>query len=191
MVDRSVIFSAPMVRALIEGRKTMTRRLAWRELKDDAGRFIGQVPSPWQKVQPGDRLWVRESIGRKPASFLGIQATNGVEAAFYVADGNDLVNEHEFGLCPWWKQKQSLPSIHMPRWASRLTLTVTATKIERLQAITHDDALAEGVGIFPHSMSAQKRFAELWASLHGPQSWDANPEVVAIRFAVEQRNIDK
>ncbi len=182
MKDRPVICSAPMVRALLERRKTMTRRLAWRM---DCGKRVEWSPTPWQRVQPGDRLWVRENFSGPhewetiPPSGWGWD-TMRRPPIWYWADGNPEQGD-------WTKPR---PSIHMPRWASRLTLDVTATKIERVQKISHDDAVAEGVGIFPHSMSAQKRFSELWRSLHGAPSWDENPEVVAVTFTVHKANID-
>jgi hypothetical protein len=122
----------------------------------------------------------------------------------------DLTCEKHEGPCCHWK-----PAIHMPRWASRLTLLVTATKIERLQDISYADAIAEGVewesadppfyyvpGIMPHSLTAvgveepggrhaERCYAKLWNHLHGPGSWEANPEVVAITFKPVLQNIDR
>lgn len=150
MTDRPIIFSAPMVLALLAGRKTMTRRLAWRRDQKwgDARPIVGSerdymIPTTWQRVKSGDRLWVRENLTRRRGNFLGIP--QNVIEAHYAADDEDVVNEHEFNLLPWWKGKGGLPSIHMPRRVSRLTLVVTATKIERVQAISETDAKAEGV----------------------------------------------
>lgn len=210
MTYRPVIFSGPMVRALLDGRKTMTRRLAWREHHlaalgfSDADRamiagkgwnierprpdglFYVSKPTPWQKVRPGDRLWVRES-------FATAWFDNGAHA--YMADWRRDYEQihHE----PKWK-----PSIHMPRQASRLTLIVTATKIERLQDISEEDARAEGAlsadfatgrecALDPGLGSYRLHFADLWRSLHGAESWNANPEVVALTFTVHQANIDQ
>ncbi|WP_188260679.1 hypothetical protein [Azospirillum tabaci] len=128
MRDVPIIFSAPMVRALLDGRKTQTRRLA---------------TSPLAKVQPGDRLWVRENFATSDA--YGDPAILGVE---YAADGSTLAyangelhyKEHGCAQYPGpWK-----PSIHMPRWASRLTLVVESMKVQRLQDISEEDARAEG-----------------------------------------------
>jgi len=104
-----------------------------------------------------------------------------------------------------WGGAQELkwnPSIHMPRWASRLTLTVTDVRVQRLQDISAADSIAEGVECETCAAMAQSAchgkgcfssladFRALWNSLHGPDAWDANPWVVALTFTVEQRNID-
>jgi uncharacterized protein YhfF len=90
------------------------------------------------------------------------------------------------------------PSIHMPRWASRLTLTVTEVRVQRLQEISEEDARDEGAGLLLHEHEYwdgdpdcyRKLFRVLWTAIHGPAAWDANPEVVALSFTVERRNID-
>jgi hypothetical protein len=112
------------------------------------------------------------------------------------------------------KEGNSAPSIHMPRWASRITLVVTATKIERVQAISVSNALAEGIfkwskrsitgeplwhfippatkieDVHLGCTSPVNAFAWLWQSIHSKESWDANPEVVALTFTVHKQNID-
>jgi hypothetical protein len=215
--DYPIIFSAPMVRALLEGRKTQTRRLAgrWRVTGDAAspeGETGVFVPSPWQRVQPGDRLFVRETVAcgecapSKPSywspSFWRREqgSPKNRNGLWYQADG--LEPERQITARGRWT-----PSIHMPRWASRLTLTVTAVKVERLQEISEADAWAEGIHriahgshfgwhhtrTLPHPMNwllARDAFRDLWNSLHGPGAWDANPEVVALSFTVARRNID-
>lgn len=193
MTDRPIIFSAPMVRALLDGRKTMTRRLAWfdkkhvsfRELsfaermalenhrckitEPGDSRFHVDYPTPWQSVAVGDKLWVRET-------WMDMLCDPPI--ACYRADG-----EREHSALPW------RPSIHMPRWASRLTLIVIETKIERLQDISERDAIAEGYQVMV-TCPPKRWFSDLWKDLHGAESWDANPQVVAIRFTVEERNVD-
>lgn len=196
MGDHPIIFSAQMIRALLDGRKTMTRRLAWRDAPsaDGSGRdgwrrkrgtnAMGwERPSPWQRVQPGDRLWVREKF------HLGAQCTHYAEEF----DGTVRVTFRS--------------PIHMPRWASRLTLVVTAVKIERLQEISEADARAEGVLYVPghgditptdlradpgysNFLNCRMGFAAIWQELHGRDSWGANPEVVALSFIVQHSNID-
>lgn len=195
MSDRPIIFSAPMVLVLLDGRKTMTRRLAgaYRPVYPGAEELV-RKPSPWQKVQPGDRLWVRESFAVTP-------------------DGNPVYAATEFdGYASdcWEAGIKCKPSIHMPRWASRLTLVVTATKIEPLLDISEDDARAEGFadgqlddgfgardigdGFTVESSgtwaSAAGMFQITWATLH--PDWDgwSSPEVVALTFTVHRTNID-
>lgn len=227
MIDRPIIFSAPMVRALLEGRKTMTRRLAWKRNQalvpadnawawrkdgwlvsaaDDTDTCLAwrNEPSPWQRVQPGDRLWVRESVQAEDHDEEDIVGVR------YLAD--DL-------WCPLpdadeWRERQyvlrcyrsadpdldaykAVPAIHMPRWVSRLTLTVTAVRAERLQDISEADAVAEGVPFteLPQGRTTpdplhRGQFADLWNSLHGPAAWEANPEVVVLTFTVRKGNID-
>jgi hypothetical protein len=205
MKDYPIIFSAPMVRALMDGRKTMTRRLAWREPSEEFLEYVSAVsggipsrisgkPTIWQKVKPGDQLWVRENwrarekYDRKPNT-----GPTPLSTFIYEADAPHAA-DLEVG--------RLRSSIHMPRWASRLTLLVTATKIERVQEITPEDAEAEGVfrhiaecsldKVFRDQRGPQAitYFRELWERLHGPTSWEANPEVVAISFKPHLCNID-
>jgi len=149
-----------MVRALLDGRKTMTRRLSLveRSIKGAFGTLGQKNPtawyaSVWQHILPGDRLWVREAwrSGAAPDSTLRIRRR-------WLLFRADHQNHH--GIKDW------RPPIHMPRRASRLTLTVTATRIERLQEISDEDAIAEGlpprdgfdvpaVNEFPHAAFAE------------------------------------
>lgn len=182
MTDRPIIFSAPVVRALLDGRKTMTRRLAFRNVT---------AKSLWHRVERGDRLWVREAFnifgGGDPGTI--VWAADWRENA--KARGLDNIPTAE----PKWK-----PSIHMPRWGSRITLAVTAVKIEPIQAITEAEAMAEGIQKIKErdyqasdeirATDAVGAFAALWWSLHGIGSWQNNPQVVALTFTVERRNID-
>lgn len=181
MTDIPILMSAPMVCALIAGRKTMTRRLAWRDAERNAGI---PVKTRWQRVKPGDRLWVRETW--KPHSLFAAMRPRDIPQSqiFYDADG---------GYSPSNLPRRS--AIHMPRWASRLTMIVTATRIERLQEINEEDAIAEGadpVFVPPDGGSHPylEGFEQLWRSIHGPDSWTINPEVVAITFRVIKANID-
>lgn len=221
-----------MVRALLEGRKTMTRRLAWSDwftLDDERGHKIranseirpsvfpaeGRHRSPWQKVKPGDRLWVRES-------HQALETHDGLDCIRYEADqvwkpidntpeaADRWLVTHNYGH----RRGALVPSIHMPRWASRLTLEVTGTKIERLDQISEADAIAEGIERHPEYMSLWKRYAplprdrntmtgtgfpqlsfwSLWIMLHGvdswPSRWEGGHEVVALSFTVRKTNID-
>jgi hypothetical protein len=217
MADIPIIFSAGMVRALLREveapgtGKRMTRRLAWRTTINPGGHipdggggqmdfvepYEERTPSPWQKVKPGDRLYVREAW--KPHSvFAGVKPREVPQSkVFYAAD-----NAYAPSNTPW------IPSIFMPRWASRLTLTVIAVRIERLQAISEEDAIAEGIrkhtswggaesfradGIDlkgHQTFSARDAFRGLWEHLHGADAWANNPEVIALTFTVARRNID-
>jgi len=211
MVDRPILFSAPMVLALLGGRKTQTRRLAWREKEDPGGAIndgggqmdyiapsVVRSPSPWRKVQPSDRLWVREAVRFPAGSDNREPHKHG--PVFYEADQRWFLNYS----CAKGKRR---PGIHMPRWASRLTLTVTDVRVQRLQEMTEADAQAEGISQYENGRwhyepnpepayarltgpTARDAFHDLWNSIHGAGAWDANPEVVALSFTVEQRNID-
>ena len=221
MTDRPIIFSAPMVRAFLDGRKTMTCRLAWgsefdagamtvenddcgpfsfeRRLPDGArahhvgpGRWDIKVfrPSPWQRVVPGDRLWVRETWAR---NWNQLSDTRMDRSLVFRADGGAPAKDNGSDL-PWRSP------IHMPRWASRLTLTVTAVKIERLQDISEEDARAEGM---PNNHATKwpsgdpgemgnvyrRNFVATWNALHGDGAWSTDPEVVCLSFVCHQQNI--
>ena len=203
-MDYPIIFSPPMVRALLDGRKTMTRRIP---------------TAQWRKVAPGDRLWVRENWQDYCPLWDGAWCGHGTtedivteHLPVYRADPSD---RHLRG--PEGKQGVPLkwrPSIHMPRWASRLTLAVTATKIERLQDIGWKDAIAEGIergdpmpevpnshGTIWHNgmtdplndwtRDPTQAFRDLWTAIHGDDAWAANPEVIALTFTVHKGNIDR
>lgn len=167
MSDRPIIFSGSMVRAILAARKTMTRRLA---------------TSPLRKCEPGDLLWVRETIATHAAAEPRVYAKGDGHpwgSPIYRATfGGGMLPECE-GFTKW------RPSIHMPRWASRITLQVTGVKIERLQDISREDALAEGVdgGSGPGYDFALHAFKSLWEALHGETAWGENPDVIAISFA--------
>ena len=195
--ERPILMAGSMVRATLDGRKGQTRRVVTPQppsgnftVGHDAhtvidrngdahpGKdFFGIVHSDgeWSRVcpygEPGDRLWVRETFC---SGDMG-PVRPGCPIA-YRAD-------HECTPGPW------TPSIYMPRWASRITLAVTSVSVERLHAITEDDAQAEGVmeGVRDPAMTAYRRFAYLWQSINGNRpgcSWDANPYVWAIEFKV-------
>ena len=201
MSELPIKFAAPMVRALLEGRKTQTRRL----LKAKPGMTLadcavdaggGRLELPVDKLlvpyATGDRLWVREAWAHDAPDLdtcrRGVESDGIVYGPYYLAD---LRPSDRATL-------RGRPSIHMPRWASRLTLTVTDVRVQRLQEISEADARAEGLmPIWSGDMNegpsqfADEVFADLWNSLHGPDAWAANPWVVALTFTVERRNIDE
>jgi len=185
-----------MVRALLDGRKTQTRRVA--KLTDAAhvkepGKHRRWHPAdPEARLacpygQPGDHLWVREAW-RTVAGADDISPRNlmNVEPyTHYEADDNGT------GM------GRLRPSIHMPRWASRITLEITGVRVERLQDISEADAKAEGAKFHDgrgigHSgwrhdykdvhSDARSSYARLWQAINGPGSWDTNPWVWVVEF---------
>jgi len=208
MSDRPILFSAPMIRALIEGRKTQTRRLCkWAPTLPQDGPAISN-----ERIQVGDRLWVREATTRFDRGTCD-------QHVWYRAGHNHL----DVPAGNWWLTATpdqhsewprdrpgpaggapyNVPSIHMPRWTSRLTLIVTGVKVERLQDISEADAIAEGVEcdsdgwrdyLMPTTQccaSARESFRTLWASINGRVLWAANPWVAAYTFDVNRCNIDQ
>lgn len=216
MRERPILFSAPMVRAILDGSKTQTRRICKPQPFDRSyskrdhriayasGRaadgdeidgfyaYSASSGGQWQVKcphgQPGDRLWVRETWSTHACFDHVPPAQLTTLSLHYWADGEIQTGKKR-------------PSIHMPRWASRITLEVTGVRVEQLQTISHDDALAEGVANFaatlndePHPSGEspeqvsqrlqwpQRQFRELWESISGPGSWDANPWVWIVEF---------
>ena len=179
MKERPILFSAPMVRALLAGTKTQTRRAvkpqpvysdvaatfaSWAFHRKGGGMWLW--PNAREDVhamcpygQSGDRLWVRETFHAESKSTV-----------HYRADG------FEYGPAGGWK-----PSIFMPRWASRITLEVVGVRVERLQEISAADAWAEGV---PHSPDVDPlhEYRAIWTAINGAGNWDANPWVWCVTF---------
>ncbi|MBT9513309.1 MAG: hypothetical protein IV104_13260 [Acidovorax sp.] len=236
MKERPILFSGPMVRALLDGSKTQTRRVVkptrgrpidflgggpiggpdwnnpecWGYEHHDSATWVllrpsgepddAQYPCPYG--QPGDRLWVRESFAHMYRGNAQPEKRAPEDVA-YMAD-NLTPDPYVYGS---WK-----PSIHMPRWASRITLEITSVRVERLQDISEADAMAEGITRLPpppppqtfsgpnrftlggmgvgacagsviwNAATAQDLYRRLWESINGPGSWDANPWVWAIEF---------
>lgn len=174
MKERPIIFSAPMVRAILSGAKTQTRRV----VKPIHMATVGAEQFPILAIcpygRPGDRLWVRETWKHIEGGAI-YDASGGTIDAFdpetiYRAD-----RPNRYG--PW------MSPIHMPRWASRITLEITDVRVERLQDISEDDAYAEGVKHSEHGgITARDGFQRLWESINGAGSWDTNPWVWVIEF---------
>ena len=198
MTDRQITFRAEMVRALLSGRKSMTRRLLKPQpptgLMPECYAIPGEaqpVGSGWSR---GDRLWVREvfAYGWPVEGNHQLPECNQEHAITYRADGN-----RPFGSRRRWHSP-----IHMPRWASRLTLTVTDVRVQRLQDISEADAQAEGlVEVYEGwatdrdgrhwGPTARASYRVLWNDLHGEDAWDRNPWVTALTFTVHRQNIDQ
>lgn len=179
MKERPIIFKAEMVRAILEGRKTQTRRVV-KFGKHPNGSTNNHAPlCACPHGIPGDRLWVREATW---------ECVDNNDRLHYVADGPSP----ESGRRHYKKR----PSIYMPRACSRIDLEITGVRVERLNDISEEDALREGAyeywGGLPddeacHICSHKAAFAHLWESINGPGSWDKNPWVWVIEF--EQPNI--
>jgi hypothetical protein len=239
MKDKPILFSGPMVRAILDGRKTMTRRTVkpqppagskvwrgqdglWRWATNQSDTPIawdgtpdtGLIPCPYGPV--GRRLWVKETWSPDHRAFYPHFPV------VYRVDNPIHDSEIEGGKvyspeAKEWFQFRWRPSIHMPRWASRITLEVTGVRCERVQEISEedaecegcpecpdcqgvnwsrwgrgarDDALSNAAGGMPWSTcfgacegkSAKEWFAELWQSINGPGSWEANPWVWVVEF---------
>ncbi|HIH9739945.1 TPA: morphogenetic protein [Klebsiella pneumoniae] len=196
MKERGMIFNAEMVRAILDGRKTQTRRIMAPQPADDIERCIFPNPEAigWKSSlrhkhgsttahfchygKPGDRIWVRETWN-KYGGLLTYRADH---------DWIDDMRKETVCTAKW------VPSIHMPRWASRILLEITDVRVERLNSISQEDAQAEGLELTgwrptysdPDSggevMTPYDNFAELWSSIYGDESWQANPWVWVIEF---------
>lgn len=177
MKERPILFSGPMVRAILSGAKTQMRRIV-KPQPDVPGCDIRD--SPYHK---GMRLWVREAWNFLGTDMMRHGRTHSTQDGVvkYLADGERrTINTKWRNVEVWMARKpQSRPSIHMPRWASRITLEITGVRVERLQAISEADAAAEGCdGKGPLSY----HYAQLWESINGPGSWEANPWVWVVEF---------
>lgn len=219
MKEHPILFSTPMVHAILEGRKTQTRRVVkpqppseatsagvmsapgrdhdgeWSWLsgdpKDcDSWGFVGdEFRCPYG--QPGDRLWVRETHapqadcwGAWERALRGERIRQDELTIHYAAD----YSHDERPFIEKWR-----PSIHMPRWASRITLEITGVRVDRLRDISEDDAIAEGIerdtGMWRHYgcptqawIHSRDSYRSLWESINGPGSWEANPWVWVVEF---------
>ncbi|MDT8329057.1 MAG: hypothetical protein RQ750_17075 [Roseovarius sp.] len=198
MADKPIILNAPMIRALLDGRKTQTR-LIHKEYRDYSASALlpdGTARPICTRFAPGNRLWVREAF-RGDADYDNYAPSEWSHwPVHYEADGPPDTRR---GLGSDGKKR---PSIHMPRWASRLTLIVTDVRVQRLQDISGADAVAEGGPSSHPSIDRVSRefgakdfprswFEQTWNSIHGPCAWDDNPWVVALSFDVHRCNIDQ
>lgn len=190
MKERPILFSAPMVRALLGGTKTQTRRAVNPQQAGNWSPKDSVIPSPYGR--PGDRLWVRESFRNDPASIFNGYGYNGANLVYRA----DAPTPTDRPGSPW------RPSIYMPRWASRITLEITRVRGERLQAISNADARAEGIpqtygDLCPElqflcpgpdheyaNRTSAENFAILWDSINGKRGfgWASNPWVWVIEF---------
>lgn len=205
MTERGMIFNSEMVRAILDGRKTQTRRIMkvqpesnqlglllitdstkhsdigkyhWAESNATGNHVRSKLFScPFGAV--GDRIWVRETWARYNID------QNSHDIAYRATTPED-----------WPEEGRWRPSIHMPRWASRILLEITDVRVERLNAISEEDARAEGIidggclncgepepcGCANPEPDATDAFAYLWQSIYGQDNWNANPWVWVIEF---------
>jgi hypothetical protein len=200
--ERPVLFSGPMVRAVLAGAKTQTRRII-KPQPSGAFRSFGELPtcechpfgfhdghrhytSPYG--QPGDRLWVREKAKLWSMSGFGGKREEvtieyaepfpgGVRVKSFRREWLDKDGGRPFDFDRW------SPSIHMPRWASRLTLEIAGVKVERLQSIKLEDIAAEGVEPdCDDGWDTTNGFRDLWESINGQNSWALDPWVWVVSF---------
>lgn len=232
---RPILFNAEMVCATLAGRKTQTRRIVRDKdliVRDHHGKPISDVTpellseqngvaqSQCPYGQIGDRLWVRETFWRwgrfyrmhcpaQTGEITNEWEWHGEDIIGYVADHPKAAPEKD-KPCENEFTARKIPSIHMPRWASRITLEITDIRVERLQDISEEDAQAEGISCvskdghmykygvadsdgFPGNddfgwkwqdwqLTAKDAFKNLWKSINGEDSWNANPWVWVIEF---------
>ena len=184
MSERGILFSAPMVRALLAGTKTQTRRA----VKVPEGIVHADLRSPYGR--PGDQLWVRETFfaygrwdtrynekkQRDEWRFADMTRECG-HSYLYAADNPDVPVEKGRSPTPAWYTR---PALFMPRAASRILLEVVSVRVERLQAISEHDAIAEGIEGGVGNPVASYR--SLWEQINGTGSWSANPWIWAVEF---------
>lgn len=206
--ERPILFSGHMVRAILNDQKTVTRREIKPSMRsaDNSFELHQQEDESWRPMhtfdescmdakgtehpivcpygQPGDRLWVREAwLADAQLDSIAPRDLSQGEPIFYPADGSS----RQTG-CAMVSQGRGRPSIHMPRWASRILLEITAVRVELLQDISEEQAEAEGVGFLRHApdadetLTAAQLFECLWSSINGDESWSGNPWVWVVEF---------
>lgn len=218
MHERPILFSGQMVRAILDGRKTQTRRvvtdkhlkrLGLHRIGDivhtyEGGQWNGEFEGdsvPWSPYGiAGDGLWVRETWADLRGMGFDDDFAYREKSLNDYGDGYGLVESGDSERCRLDYGVKWKPSIHMPKIACRLFLRITDIRVERLQDITEEDALAEGVErTFEADGSdygaglthAVDNFAKLWRSINGSDSWDQNPWVWVVTFhRLEKRDAD-
>ena len=196
MKERPILFSGEMVRAILEGRKSQTRRVVARPRRKDGCKLLPELLAqigvgaacPYGKV--GDRLWVKETfvITGYTVTSHGLARVSG----YYCAglDKFDVVlNAHESRKFAAWRKKTGAkPSIFMFNSLCRITLGIVSVRVERLQEISINDIVAEGVyakGAYTADFGTDHltpAYMELWESINGAGSWAKNPWVWVIEF---------
>ena len=208
-IERQIFFKGAMVRAILSGQKTVTRRTLkmphgfW---ETSATGELLPIPANCPYGKPGDRLWVRETwsdVNLQGAPGIAYQADGDVrdlmeDASFLDEHGAfnyDAPRSKPYQFACWAEdliagiEGRWRPSIHMPRWVSRILLEITHVRVERLQDISNEQAIAEGVksaeqDIDPdgNDYSPYELFGGLWTMINGMDSWNANPWVWVVEF---------
>ncbi|PLY37335.1 hypothetical protein F164LOC_10115 [Pectobacterium carotovorum] len=204
MKERGIIFNGDMVRATLSGQKTQTRRVVANVSPDNClvlrkptktknGVYTHVLDAPQHDLCPfgkvGDRLWVRETFNGFWLDDDVIQEIkDGISKASELCDYRSDYPDSSQPVGGW------TPSIHMPRWASRILLEITDVRVERLNDISEEDAIAEGLerynddgivyyGPYGHGdCRPEIAFSDLWQSIYGAESWNSNPWCWAITF---------
>lgn len=219
MRERPILFNADMVRAVLDGRKTQTRRIIqspakniqasghqvieYREpgdkwygehvfsMRNQSGTWCDYTKEQFLAKCPfgavGDRLWVRETFRvHSRATDVATLVYKASEQQSWTQQTHRVPIEkcNKPAVVDTWT-----PSIHMPRWASRITLEITCVRVERLNSMTEKDALAEGclgghdsIPGYQYSATPHEHFHHVWQSIYGADSWQANPWVWVIEF---------
>jgi hypothetical protein len=202
MKEHPILFSAPMVRALLDGSKTQTRRVVKPWVVSDLTHK--PVPADLEYLpdftcyrstcpygQPGDRLWVREAF-RLVRTVPGGADGDKIPPSMFLDSTRKFEADGSTSLPDGWMRVfgKLRPGIHMPRWASRITLEITGVRVERLRDISPEDCWVEGIQEMRDAGdengelrgSVKQDYQALWESINGPGSWDANPWVWVVEF---------
>ena len=190
MKERPIIFSAPMVRAILAGRKTQTRRIVSPRHMATVGAEQFPILAMCPYGSPGDRLWVRETCRAEAMDDEGLCGVRYVADGQFMPIANTREASYRWVQLYWYRGMEgaTVPPIHMPRWASRITLEISDVRVERLQDISEADAKAEGVSMPdgtptpPDFWSYQQEFRLVWEQIHGGGSWEKNPFVWVVTF---------
>jgi hypothetical protein len=206
--ERPILFSAPMVRAVLAGTKSQTRRalkfqpygvaevasgnhlfdFRTGDLSDytdviDMRGLLLRCPHG----QPGDRLWVRENGWERPERTPKMMREGADTWVPYYYDADGITPQEVADFKAWGLKRR--PSIHMPRWASRLALDVTGVRLERLNSISDADCVAEGapgghgaITGYRYNATPREHYTHVWTTINGKESWAANPWVWVIEF---------
>jgi hypothetical protein len=218
MAEHPILFSGEMVRAILAGRKTQTRRVVKSDTQNFAksqflffdnnrASWMGE-PGSWLEEYywtvcpygvPGDTLWVRETLAM--GSAICKSAKVDYAATHTPIAWREGMPQGCCGAATWQWKRDVLPSIHMPRWASRLTLRVTSVRVQRVQDISEEDAIAEGVVVShyycddatdsddgTHRCDPIGAYRKLWDSLNAARGygWETNPWVWVVGFTREE-----